>query len=215
MYCWVLFLSSRYWSGITFKEDVTGRSFTPEHAELDIDGTIKEISVNKYAYHNIITHGTLAKQQFKGSLLVDDPNLALEFDGGINYSNKNVAINATAHLLNCNFKAINLTTDSLTAAADFDLKCTGSNMDNFSGYARLDNINLKRNNHKLALDSVWVNATGENQQKQLTIQSNDVVATIKGNYQLSKLPASVQYYLSRYIPNYIKAPNKVCSRPGL
>ncbi len=202
------FLKQPLLGGITLREDISGSSFEPEQAQLNIDGTIKEISINNYAYHNIITHGTLAKKQFNGTLIVDDPNLALEFDGGINYSNKNVAINAMAHLLNCNFKAINLTTDSITASADFDLKCTGSNIDNFSGYARLNNIDLKRNSRKLALDSVFVNAEGDNGHKLLTIQSNDVVANIKGNYQLSKLPASVQYYLSRYIPNYIKAPEK-------
>jgi len=194
--------------GITLKEDISGSSFEPEHAQLNIDGTIKEISINKYPYHNIITHGTLAKKQFNGTLLVDDPNLALEFDGGFNYSDKNVKINAKAHLLNCNFKAINLTSDTITASADFDLKCAGSDIDNFSGYAKLNNIDLKRNNHRLAIDSVFVNSSGENGRKLLTIQSNDLAADIKGNYQLSKLPASIQYYLSRYIPNYIKAPEK-------
>jgi len=202
------FLKQPLFGSITLKEDIAGRSFDPEHAQLNVDGTIKEFGINNYLYHNIITHGTLAKKQFNGTLIVDDPNLALEFDGGINYSDKNVHINATAHLLNGNFRALNLIKDSVTAAADFDLNCTGSNIDNFSGYAKLNNIDLKRNNRKVDIDSVLVNATGSDGNKLLTINSNDVIASIKGNYQLSKLPASVQYYLSRYIPNYIGMPEK-------
>jgi hypothetical protein len=194
--------------GITLKEDISGKSFDPDLIQLNIDGTIKEFSFKGYPYHNIITHGTLAKKQFTGTLLVDDPNLALEFDGGFNYSNKNINIIATAHLLNANFKALNLTTDSITASADFDLNCTGSNVDNFSGFAKLNNIDMKRNSHKLAIDSVYVNSSGDNDHKLLTIQSNDLTATLKGNYQLSKMPASVQYYLSQYLPNYIKTPDK-------
>jgi len=193
---------------ITFNEDISGASFNPEKVQMNIDGTIKEFIINNYAYHNIITHGTLAKKQFNGTLMVDDPNLALEFDGGINYGNKNVNINATAHMLGCNFKALNILKDSVTGSADFDLNCTGSNIDNFSGYAKLNNINMKRNSRKLAIDSVFLNATGENDHKSLTIQSDDLVASITGNYQLSNLPASVQYYLSRYIPNYISTPAK-------
>ena len=202
------FLKQPLLGSVSLNESISGSSFDPDHVQLNIDGNISELTIKGYPYHKITTHGTLAKKQFNGTVLIDDPNLALEFDGGINYSNKNVNIKATAHLLGSNFYALNFTKDTITASADFDLDCTGSNIDNFSGYAKLFNIDLKRNAHKLALDSIYINSTGDSSNRRLTIQSNDVVAKIKGNYRLSKLPASVQYYLSRYIPNYIKAPAK-------
>ena len=175
--------------GITLKENISGISFNPGEGKLGVDGTISEITLKGYTYHNIITHGTLLKKQFDGTLLVDDPNLALEFDGGINFNNKNINVKATAHLLGSNFKAMNLTTDSITASADFDLNCTGSNIDNFSGYAKLNNISMKRNSHRLAFDSVLVNASDDSGgHKLLTVNSNVVTAEIKGAYLLSKLP---------------------------
>ncbi len=192
--------------GISLKESITGKSFDPDNVQANINGIISELTLNGYTYHNITTNGLLAKKQFNGKVLVDDPNLALEFDGNINYANKNIDITAQAHLLACNFQALHLTKDTITASADFDLDCTGSNIDNFSGYAKLNNIDLKRNSHKLAIDSVLVRSTGDTLNKLLTIQSNDVLATIKGNYRLSKLSSSVQFYLSRYLPNYISAP---------
>lgn len=194
--------------GVTLNEQISGRSFNPDEVQLNIDGMVREMTLNDYTYHNIATNGVLAKKQFNGKLLVDDPNLALEFDGGFNYSNKNVNIKATAHLLGSNFKALHLTADTITASADFDLDCTGSNIDNFSGYAKLNNIDMKRNSHRVALDSVFVNATGDSLNKLLTVQSNNLLASIKGNYRLSKLSTSVQYYLSRYLPNYISVPDK-------
>ena len=195
---------------ITCNENVSGVSFDAENAQITLDGTISEFNANKYAYHNITTHGTLGKKQFVGSLLVDDPNLALEFDGGFDYNEiKNIKINASAHLLYSNLKALNLTGDSVTTSADFDLNCTGSNIDNFFGYARLYNIDLKRNAHKVAVDSIYLNsAITSDGHKELTLQSNVATASITGDYQLTKLPLSVQYYLSKYIPNYINAPVK-------
>lgn len=201
------FLRQPLLGAITLQEKISGRSFHPDHIQLDIDGNIKALGFKGYTYHNISTKGTLAKKQFDGNLLVDDPNLALIFDGGINYSDKNIKINATAHLMGCDLHALQLVADTITASADFDLNCTGSNIDNFSGYAKLYNIDLKRNRHRLAIDSVYVNSTGEGANRSLTVQSNDIVANVTGNYQLSKLPISAQYYLSRYIPNYIKAPD--------
>lgn len=195
---------------ITCNEAVSGVSFNAEDAQITLDGTISELNANKYAYHNITTHGTLGKKQFIGSLLVDDPNLALEFDGGLDYNEaKNIKINASAHLLYSNLKALNLTGDSVTTSADFDLNCTGSNIDNFLGYARLYNIDLKRNAHKVAVDSVYLNsAMTSDGHKELNLQSNVATASITGDFQLTKLPLSVQYYLSKYIPNYINAPVK-------
>jgi len=196
---------------ITCQENVTGRSFDPDNAQLNVDGTVRELGINNYAYKNLTTHGTLTKKQFNGTLLVDDPNLALEFDGGLDYREKDVKINATAHLLFSNLKALNLTKDSVTTSADFDLNCSGSNIDNFSGFARLYNIDLKRNSHKVAVDSINMSSVINDVDgtKALTIQSNDVTASIKGEYQLSKLPVSVQYYLSKYIPNYISVPKSL------
>ncbi len=202
------FLKQPILGNVSLSEDFSGKSFNPDEAQLNIDGKVTELGLNNYNYQNITTHGLVAKKQFTGTLLVDDPNLALEFDGGINYSNKNLLIKATAHLLGCNFSALKLTKDTVTLTADFDLNCTGYNIDNFTGYAKLNNIDLKRNLHRLAVDSVQVQTTGDTLHRLIMINSNDVTATIKGNYQLSKLPASVQYYLSRYIPNYIPEPSK-------
>ena len=210
-----ILLRQPLFGAITLKENIAGKSFDPDQIQMDIDGMINKFTIKDYPYQNITTKGTLAKKQFTGKLLVDDPNLALEFDGGIDYANKDINIDATAHLLGSNFKNLNLTTDTVTASADFELDCTGSNIDNFSGYAKLFNIVMKRNMHKLALDSIYVNSTGDSTNKRLTIQSNDIIADIKGNYQLSKLPASVQYYLSRYLPNYIKAPTKYAPEQNL
>lgn len=200
------FLKQPLFGGISLSEKFSGKSFNPDLAQANIDGFIKELTLNDYAYHNISTKGLLARKQFNGTLLVDDPNLALEFDGGINYANKNVNIKATAHLLGSNFNALHLTKDTFTVSADFDLNCTGSNIDNFSGFAKLNNIDMKRNSHKVALDSVFVNATGDSLNKLLTVQSNNIMASISGDYQLSNMATSVQYYLSRYMPDYIKVP---------
>lgn len=193
--------------GITLDQKISGHSFNPNFMQLNIDGSIKEFTVNRYTYHNIITNGTMAKKQFDGKLLVDDPNLALDFDGHLNYAGKEIQINAMAHLLASNFRALNITSDSVTASADFDLNWTGSTVDNFMGYAKLFNIDLKRNAHKLAIDSVYLQSGGDSVYRMLAVTSDAFTANISGSYRLSALPASVQYYLSRYIPNYIKQPD--------
>ena len=191
---------------IGLRAGVSGAAFDPDNAAVRIDAVISHFDLKGYRYKNITAEGTLAKKRFDGNLMVDDPNIALAFYGSADFNNKEMNINATANLLQSNLQALNLTKDSVLATADFDVNFIGNDIDNFTGYAKLYNINLIRNNHRLDVDSIYASSTMEDGQKLLILESNDVAARIKGNYQLSSLPYSVQYYVSGYLPNYIQAP---------
>ena len=191
---------------ISLDEKVSGFSFLPSNGRITLDGNISQLELNGYPYTQITTNGSLENKQFNGYLKVEDPNLSMNFNGGIDFRSAKVNVKAKASLRKCNFKALKITDILSTASADFDLDCTGSNIDNFSGFARLDNINVRRDQHKLALDSVQLIATGDSTNKILTIESNAVFARLKGDFRISKLAASFQYYLSRYVPDYVKEP---------
>ncbi|XZF16469.1 translocation/assembly module TamB domain-containing protein [Chitinophagaceae bacterium MMS25-I14] len=192
---------------ITLKAAVKGNSFDPHNASAQINAVIAHMGIHGYDYKNITADGTLANKRFDGKMLVDDPNLALSFNGNIDFSQQLPAINAKAYLLKSDLTALKLITkDSVQATADLDLNMQGSNIDNFLGSAKLYNINLIRNKNRLDVDSIYVISANEGDSKTLTVQSNDVTAHIRGQYELSKLPYSIQYYLSGYLPNYIKKP---------
>lgn len=191
---------------ITLNESVSGYSFNPENLRLRLDGTMSQLGVNGYNYTNIVTHGFLAKKQFAGELLIDDPNLSMRFNGGVNYGGRQLKINAKAHVDKVDFKALQLTDDQFTLASEFDLDWTGSAIDEFTGFAKLYNLNVARNGRRLDLDFVHVTSEGDSTNRNITVNSDAFNATITGDYRLTELPASVQYYLARYIPNYIKPP---------
>ncbi len=193
---------------LTFHSTVEGNAFDPQRAKVQINAIIDRLEYRQYPYRNIQADGLLERNQFNGNLLVNDPNLAMAFYGDIDFSQHQLAINAKANLLHSNLTALNLTKDSMTAVADFDLDWVGNSIDSFNGYARLYNINIMRNNHRLDLDSIYIRSSGGENNKLLTVESNALEATVKGDYTLSNLPRSVQFYVSGYLPNYIKAPVK-------
>ncbi|WP_123985210.1 translocation/assembly module TamB domain-containing protein [Taibaiella soli] len=201
---------------MTFNATVNGSDFDPHNAHVNINTTFAQLYYHQYNYTNITAEGVLAKKQFTGQLLVDDPNLALAFNGNIDFSQPLPVIKATANLLKSNLHALHLTKDSIMASADFDLNSTGNTIDNFLGSAKLYNINVIRNKNRLDLDSVYINSSAYDDTKTFTLQSNDITAHIVGKYELSKLPPSLQYYLAGYLPAYIKkpknaAPNQIIS----
>ncbi len=202
-------LRQPYLGNITFKADVSGNGFDPEAAGgVKIKGFINKLGLNGYNYSNITAEGVLASKKFDGMILVDDPHLALAFNGSADFSGAQPVILATANLLKSDLQELRLVQEPISAAADFDLNTTGSTIDNFLGSAKLYNINLLRGTHRVDLDSITLNAVNADGGKMLTIASNAVSAHIFGNYQLSQLPYSAQYFISGYLPNYIKKPKQ-------
>ena len=193
---------------IGFRAGISGAAFDPRTATLRLNAILSHIDVKGYRYRNISAEGTLERKKFSGNLLVDDPNLAMAFNGNIDFSQAEMNINATANVLKSDLRTLNLINDSIAVAADFDLNFIGSNIDDFRGYAKLYNINLTRDQKRIDIDSLYASSSYDNGEKVLVLESNDITARLRGNFQLSSLPYSFQFYIAGYLPNYIQAPTR-------
>ncbi len=187
---------------------VDGKAFDPQNASVKLSGDISSLEVLGYRYTDINAEGVLAQKKFDGQLLINDPNLALAFYGTADFSQKQLQIKAKANLLNSNLRSLNLSKDSITVATDFDLDFTGNNIDEFIGYSKLYNLNMYRNGRRLDVDSIYLNSVIVNGKKRLALESNIAGGHIEGDYLLSRLPYSFQYYISGYLPNYISVPTR-------
>lgn len=193
---------------VALSVNVEGKAFDPQNAKVNLNGVINSLEYLGYKYSDIQAEGTLAQKKFNGQLLINDPNLALAFYGAADFSQPQLQINAKANLLSSNLKALHLLQDSVTAATDFDLDFKGNNIDEFIGFAKLYNVNINRNGHRLDVDSLYLNSSYTDGKKLLTLESNILGAKVEGNYSLSNLPYSFQYYISGYLPNYLAAPTR-------
>ena len=192
---------------LTAKADISGSGFDADAAGMKLNAFIPELDFYGYRYHRITADGILSQKKFDGKLLVDDSALALSFDGSADFSQPEPVIIAKAYLLNSNLQKMGLSKEPLEASADFDLNTTGKSLDDFNGFAKLYNINLRRRGHRLDLDSVYAQSGGMGTaDKFLTIESNAASVRISGKYQLSKLGYSAQYLLAQYLPSYINNP---------
>ena len=194
---------------ISFKGSISGSGFEPHNAAVKVNADIGRLGINGYDFTGIYADGVLERNKFDGKLLINDPNLSMSFQGSADISGKEPVINAEAHLLSANLKAIGLTKDSVAASADFDVDATGSSIDNFLGRALLNNINIIRNGHRIDIDSILLQSTADAAgQKIVSIESNDFSVSAVGNFEVSKLPFSAQYIAAQYLPSYIPSPKK-------
>lgn len=197
---------------ITFKGNVTGKGFNAQTLNVNFDGLIDNIVYAGKAYRNITVTGDFDPNFFVGHLAIDDEKLKIStLDGTIRLMGEDMEINADARLEYADLKMLGISNAQMNLKGDFSVNFTGSNIDNFLGFARLSNATLNHEDKKLTFDSLLLTSTYENEQKILSLKSNQIDAQLNGQFNILDLPNSFKFFLSRYYPNYIGKPNYAVS----
>ncbi len=202
------FLNDKKLGAITFSGKVNGSGFTEDQLNANFDGNIRSVGFSGYDYQNIVIKGDFHKSLFNGQLSINDPNLKLEYlKGTIDLSGKSPQFAFDADLTTVNLKKLKLSSDEFILSGHFNLDFTGNNIDDFLGAARISNAHLLNNGVPLSFDSLLLQSSIVNGQKNLRLQSNELDAEIAGNFKIKELPEAFKVFLNRYYPAYIKKPN--------
>ena len=93
---------------IAFDMKVVGSGTDLESLDLTMEGIVQRLDFNKYDYRNLELAGTLVKKRFNGNLLLDDPNLFVDFNGLLDFSGKIPYLNFTSQIDDANLSALNI-----------------------------------------------------------------------------------------------------------
>lgn len=199
------FLSNNQLGIISFGGNLNGKGFTGKTMDININGNIDRLQFNGYDYTNIAARGKLKKDIFAGSASVRDPNLWVDtLTGTLNFSRDNPSFDLQAEVLALNFKNLGLMPEAISFGGILDFNFTGNNIDNFLGTARITDAVLLNDGKRLSFDSLTVTSSEFDSHKVLSLQTNELEASINGNFKIIELPKAFQLFLSRYYPAYIK-----------
>lgn len=192
---------------VDFHGKIRGRSFDLNKINVDIDGTIPRVHWDGYTYRNIRGKGTVNKQQFNGDFSIDDPNADLQISGLIDFGKDVPVFDATAQIRKANLQALQLTKEDIRLKGDFNLNMQGNSLSNLIGTVRISNAELFANGQQLSFDFLNVASYYINNERNLTVNSNEFDGKITGNFDLATLPSAFRHFLTRYYPAYIKPPD--------
>ncbi|MEP6950214.1 MAG: translocation/assembly module TamB domain-containing protein [Ginsengibacter sp.] len=201
------FIDNDHISDITFDGKINGKGFTVNDVDIGIDGNISRVGFNGYNYTNIIAHGNFIKKLFSGTASINDPNIKIDtLTGSINFSKNNPEFNLDADVSRLNLKNLGFTNDSISLTGNFKLDFTGNNIDNFLGSAKLHDAILLDKEQHLSFDSLEINSSFADGKKYLTLQTNELEATLNGHFKILELADAFQLFLNKYYPAYINKP---------
>jgi hypothetical protein len=203
------FIDNSQIGNIVFDGKINGKGFNTDDVNIDVDGNISKIDFNGYTYTNIIAHGNFKNKLFSGTASINDPHVIIDtLVGSINFSKSNPQFNLEANVTRLHLKSLQFTNDSISLKGKFRLNFTGNNIDNFLGSAKLYNAVLKDDGKQLSFDSLKINSAFIDGEKLLTIETNELYASINGTFSILELPDAFQLFLNKYYPAYINKPKR-------
>ncbi|MET0571478.1 MAG: translocation/assembly module TamB domain-containing protein [Pedobacter agri] len=192
---------------------VKGRGTELKDLTEKLNGDVAYIDFNGYRYRNVKIDGTFEKKNFDGKLSINDKNVKLIFDGGVNLNPRLPVFNFNATITKARLKALKLLNDSLLVDAKFSTNFSGTNLNNIEGQLLIQEIRLQNPKGIYNVDSVQLMAQGTGVDRVLDIKSDILDASIRGEYDLNSIVSYYKAIAKTYVPslraNIIKYKNQI------
>ncbi|HYF31278.1 MAG TPA: translocation/assembly module TamB domain-containing protein [Chitinophagaceae bacterium] len=198
------FLDNPQFGNLSFKGHIKGSGFALSVLDASLQGTVQELGFRDYTYKNVEINGTFTKKLFNGKFVSKDPNLLVSLDGLIDLNQEKPRFDFTATVDKANLQRLNLYNKDIDFNGKFRVDFTGTNIDDFMGTARIYEASLYNQGKRFSFDSLILESKIMDNNKTLTVVSNEFDGAIAGEFSIRELPASFQTFLHRYYPTYIK-----------
>lgn len=191
----------------TFSGEVAGAGFSFAELNTSAELDIRALNWNDYEYRNIGVNGRFEAKAFEGELQARDPNLDMDFEGRIDLSEALPHYDFQANVRYFNASALQFTDKAIRGSAHLKLDVRGNTIDDFLGSAYVFDIDIVQDSTRLNLDSMQLlSAVEPDGKKLLSFTTNNIRGTVRGHFALLELPQAFQYFLSYYLPGYIRPP---------
>ena len=157
--------------------DVDGKGFTIDNLRTDVKGDVYALDYNGYSYKDIDISGDLGNKIFNGLLKADDPNLKLNFNGLVDFSQDLKKFDFKANVGYANLKALNFVTrDSISEFRGLvSMTGTGSTYDNAVGAVNIKNTTYRNQDSRYKFQDFDIVSSFKDQERTIAINSPDII----------------------------------------
>jgi len=198
------FLDNNDLGKIGFQGKVIGAGLKAGTLNASLNGTINSLEFNHYTYQHIQINGAVAKRKFNGELVSGDPSLDARLNGLIDFSEEHPKFDFEAQVTKADLTSLHFVRQQVEFNGKFRCNFTGDNIDNFLGHASIYDASVFKNGQRVSFDSLSVESSIVDNNKTITVVSNEFDGAIVGEFSIKDLPASFQTFLNKYYPSYIK-----------
>ncbi len=177
---------------------VKGRGYNPETANATFSGLIDNVTLNNYNYSNIKTDGSIANKLYKVNASIHDPNLDAVIAANGEFAGKYPGIHLNATIDSIKTMPLHFTPQPVIYHGQIDGDFTNLDPDNLAGTLNVTHSVLVNDGQRITIDSLGVIAENDGNNRSLTLKSDFLSATIKGQYTLTQLGDVFQQSIDPY-----------------
>ena len=182
---------------------IAGDGFALRDINSRVEGHVSYFDLKGYRYTAIDLAGAFSEMEFAGNIAVDDPNLRLLFDGGINFNPERpeYAFDATvayADLSNLHlYSKSEVAVENATIASNFN----GNTLNNMQGDIAVYDLRFQTDSSHHTVDSLVLEASGNEEHRVLHLRSDLADATVNGEMDLTTLYSYFKSVAMLYAPS--------------
>ena len=205
------FLEKKDLGIVSLNVSVDGKGFTEKNLNTAFSGDIYKIRYQDYTYTKIKVNGNFKNPIFEGNLLVNDPNLFMDFDGIVNLGKKEIEYDFHTIIDYANLGKMNLVkNDSVSVfKGEIRVNVTGNTLDDLQGDIYINRTSYQNKNDTYYFDDFNVSSRFDADRiRTITVNSPDILeGQVVGKFEFGELRKMVENSLGSLYANY--SPNKI------
>ncbi|HYV92026.1 MAG TPA: translocation/assembly module TamB domain-containing protein [Chitinophagales bacterium] len=183
---------------ITMNATVNGSGLSQQTMKGNADINIQQVVFRSYNYQNIKVNGSFTGNEFNGIASVKDSNVALTFNGLVNFEKDHPYYKATVNVEVMDLQALHFTPDDLRVKGVLTVDLKGKDLSNLNGTINLRNAVITKNDSVFPIDSALFVSISDSAGKNIDLRSPFLTGSFKGKIGLADLPVTLSQYFNRY-----------------
>ncbi len=189
---------------------IQGYGLDAASVHADITAKLASLEYNGYIYHNARVDGVVTGKLFSGTMEINDPNLAIEFEGSVDARESQPKLNFVSKIERLNLFALGLSEKQFQIEGFFEANMKVGTVNQMEGSFLGEKVTLLVDEVAYSLEHLLLIAkpdsiTGD---RLFLIESDPVNGIVTGDFDPFLLPLQVHHYLHQQYPNLINEPDK-------
>ncbi|MEO8088424.1 MAG: translocation/assembly module TamB domain-containing protein, partial [Bacteroidota bacterium] len=198
---------------LSLSSDVDGSGLRLNNMETQMKGAVSLLQYKGYDYHNITVNGQISKKLFDGTLVIDEPNIDLKFNGQVDFQEDIPVFDFTADVNRLRLDKLNLVKlpGESEISSQLEINFSGNRPDNWEGEIQVNNFNYKAEKVLYHINNISMSSDLETSTRGIHIKSDFVDGDMKGQFEFKALPNALMQLLPEYLPAFMPDLKKISS----
>jgi TamB, inner membrane protein subunit of TAM complex len=184
---------------------VDGKGFKQSFLDTNLKGIVSKLDYNGYNYSNIAVAGNFATPVFKGQIEVNDPNLKMDFDGLVDFSQQLNQFDFHVNVAHADLHKLQFVKDNIALfKGNVQVQASGNSIENMRGTIFIKKTAYQNSKDNYVFEDFTINSSFDNNQiRTITLDSPDIIkGKIVGKFQFKDLKKLIENSLGSLYANY-------------